>query len=113
MIECRINSEDPAHDFIPSPGRIDSLIMPGGPGVRIDTHLYAGYTIPSYYDSLIAKLIVTDSTRSSAIIRMHGALTDFNIRGIKTTIPFLQRVMKEETFVRGDYSTDFIRRHFS
>lgn len=113
VIECRINSEDPAHDFIPSPGRIDSLIMPGGPGVRIDTHLYAGYTIPSYYDSLVAKLIVTDSTRSSAIVRMHGALNDFNIRGIKTTIPFLQRVMKEETFVRGDYSTDFIRKHFS
>jgi len=113
VIECRINSEDSDHDFIPSPGTIESLIMPGGPGVRIDTHLYAGYTIPSYYDSLVAKLIVTNASRNGAIIRMHGALNDLQVRGIKTTIPFLKRVMKEEMFIRGDYSTNFIRKHFS
>lgn len=113
VIECRINSEDPENDFAPSPGKIDSLILPGGPGVRIDTHLYSGYTVPSYYDSLIAKLIIHDASRSAAITRMRGALKDLHIRGIKTTIPFLQKVMHEESFIRGKFSTNFIKKHFS
>jgi acetyl-CoA carboxylase biotin carboxylase subunit len=87
------------------------LILPGGPGVRVDTHIYAGYTVPPFYDSLIAKLIVTNNTRAGAIARMRGALKDFMIKGIKTTIPFHQRVMNEEAFIRGNYTTGFIQNH--
>ncbi|MFH1379093.1 MAG: acetyl-CoA carboxylase biotin carboxylase subunit [bacterium] len=113
VIECRINAEDPANDFAPSPGKIDQLILPGGPGVRIDTHLFGGYTVPPYYDSLIAKLIVMDASRTGAINRMRGALRDFHVRGIKTTVPFLQRAMQHEAFIRGNFSTDFIQKYFA
>ena len=111
VMECRINAEDCEHDFVPSPGKIESLILPGGPGVRLDTHVYAGYTVPPFYDSLIAKLIVINTTRAGAIARMRGALKDFHIKGIKTTVPFHQRVMDEEAFIRGNYTTNFIQNH--
>ncbi len=112
-IECRINAEDPAHDFRPSPGRITGLFYPGGPGVRLDTHIYKDYTIPHHYDSLIAKLIAYDENRDSCIVRMQRALREFMIDGIKTTIPFHQQVLKHEEFQSGRYSTKFIEKHLS
>ncbi|MBM4103141.1 MAG: acetyl-CoA carboxylase biotin carboxylase subunit [Planctomycetes bacterium] len=107
-IECRINAEDPDNNFMPSPGKVTKFIHPGGPGVRLDTHLYEGYTIPSYYDSLIAKLIVHAEDRKSAIVRMKRALREFTIEGIKTTIPFHLKVLDQEDFQKGKYSTKFI-----
>jgi acetyl-CoA carboxylase biotin carboxylase subunit len=111
-IECRINAEDPFHSFFPSPGKIKHLYLPGGPGVRVDTHMYAGYHIPSHYDSLVAKLIVHDETRESAIERMHRALKEFKVDGIKTTIPLHSAIMKNRTFRSGDYSTRFMPEEF-
>lgn len=110
-IECRINAEDPDKDFLPSPGKIESVILPGGNGVRIDTHIYSGYTIPSFYDSLIAKLIVVGSTRQEAIKRMLRALDEFKISGIKTTIPFHKRVLQTQAFVEGDVCTNFLQKY--
>ncbi len=107
-IECRINAEDPFDDFRPSPGRIDMYYAPGGPGVRIDSHAYAGYTIPSHYDSMIAKLIVWGRDRRDAMDRMTRALTEYMITGIKTTIPFEQAILQDPNFRRGVYSTNFI-----
>ncbi|MBM4160884.1 MAG: acetyl-CoA carboxylase biotin carboxylase subunit [Ignavibacteria bacterium] len=107
-IECRINAEDPSHDFRPSPGKILSFHLPGGYGVRVDTHAYAGYEIPPYYDSLVAKLIVNGNTREEAIDKMYYALDEFIIEGIQTTIPFHKRVMKNERFRSGHYDTKFI-----
>jgi len=107
-IECRINAEDPEMDFRPSPGTVSELICPGGPGVRVDTHLYQGYTIPSYYDSLIAKLIAYDEDRDTCIARMQRALREFTVEGVKTTIPFHQRVLEHECFKGGQYSTKFV-----
>jgi acetyl-CoA carboxylase, biotin carboxylase subunit len=107
-IECRINAEDPDRDFLPSPGTITSFHMPGGPGVRIDTHAYAGYKIPPYYDSLLAKLITYGATREEAIIRMLRALEEFVIEGVKTTIPFHQRALNKEAFKCGQISTNFV-----
>lgn len=107
-IECRINAEDPAHDFRPSPGKIQSFHLPGGHGVRVDTHAYAGYEIPPYYDSLVAKLIVKGDTRREAIDKMYYALDEFIIEGIQTTIPFHKRLMKSEQFRSGQYDTKFI-----
>ena len=107
-IECRINAEDPMHDFRPSPGKITALHKPGGHGVRVDSHIYAGYVIPPYYDSMIAKLITSGSTREEAIDRMHRALNEFVVEGIKTTIPFHIQVMKNEDFRKGNYTTKFI-----
>ena len=107
-IECRINAEDPAHDFRPSPGKITDFHMPGGFGVRVDTHAYAGYTVPPYYDSLIAKLIVYAQTREGAINKMAGALEEFVIEGIKTTIPFHRQVMQNEKFRSGRFDTSFL-----
>lgn len=107
-IECRINAEDPAADFRPSPGKITNLHVPGGPGVRVDTHVYTGYTIPPNYDSMIAKLIVTAETREEAIKRMKRALHEFVIEGIKTTIPFHLRLMDNEVYQSGNFNTGFM-----
>jgi acetyl-CoA carboxylase biotin carboxylase subunit len=107
-IECRINAEDPYNDFRPSPGKITVLHAPGGHGVRLDTHVYAGYTIPPNYDSMIAKLITTAQTREEAINKMKRALDEFYIEGIKTTIPFHRQLMEEPEYVAGNYTTAFM-----
>jgi acetyl-CoA carboxylase, biotin carboxylase subunit len=107
-IECRINAEDPYNDFRPSPGRITTLHQPGGHGIRVDSHVYAGYTIPPYYDSMIAKIIAVARTRSEAIDTMHRALTEYVIEGIKTTIPFHLQLMKDEKFRSGNFNTKFL-----
>ena len=107
-MECRINAEDPAHDFRPSPGKITDFHMPGGFGVRVDTHAYAGYSVPPYYDSLTAKLIVYAQTREGAINKMAGALEEFVIEGIRTTIPFHRQVMGNEKFRSGWFDTSFL-----
>ncbi len=107
-IECRINAEDPYNDFRPSPGRITVLHQPGGHGVRVDSHIYAGYTIPPYYDSMIAKLITIAQTREEAIQTMERALSEFVIEGVKTTIPFHQQLMLNEDFRKGNYTTKFM-----
>ncbi len=110
-IECRINAEDPANNFTPSPGKITRYLPPGGPGVRVDSHLYDGYVIPPYYDSLIAKLIVHAEDRRSAILRMERALEEYIIEGVKTTIPFHIRVLNHADFQKGAYSTTFIEKN--
>ena len=110
-IECRINAEDPDRDFVPSPGKIDQLILPGGPGVRIDSHIYGGYTVPSFYDSMIAKVIVKHSNRESAIVRMNRALDEFLVEGVQTTIPFHKKVLMHDAFRYGDVTTNFIAKH--
>ena len=110
VIECRVNAEDPARNFQPSPGRIEVFHPPGGPGVRLDTHVYAGYTVPPFYDSLIAKLVVQGRDRPEAIQRMHIALESFIIEGVTTTIPFLGRVMMHKKFQAGDIDTKFLER---
>jgi acetyl-CoA carboxylase biotin carboxylase subunit len=107
-IECRINAEDPYNDFRPSPGRITTLHQPGGHGIRVDSHAYAGYTIPPYYDSMIAKIIAVARTRNEAIDTMHRALTEYVIEGIKTTIPFHLQLMKDENFRSGNFNTKFL-----
>lgn len=107
-IECRINAEDPAHNFRPSPGTITNLHLPGGHGIRVDSHIYAGYTIPTHYDPMIAKLIVVGRTREEAIIRMRRALKEFVIEGIKTTIPLHIQLMENEAFQTGDFTTAFL-----
>ncbi len=107
-IECRINAEDPANGFRPSPGTITDFHMPGGFGVRVDTHVYAGYTVPPYYDSLIAKLIVFAQSREGAISKMASALDEFVVQGIKTTIPFQSQVMQNEKFRSGKFDTSFL-----
>lgn len=107
-IQCRINSEDPFNSFQPSPGTIDLYYAPGGRGVRIDSHAYAGYGVPPHYDSMIAKVIATGTTRENAIARMHRALGEYLIRGIKTTIPFQEAIMKDPDFIRGTYDTGFV-----
>ena len=107
-IECRINAEDPFNDFRPSPGRITNFHTSGGHGIRIDTHVYANYVIPSFYDSLIVKLIAVAQTREEAISKMERALEEFIIEGVKTTIPFHQALMKDENFRKGNYTTKFM-----
>ena len=107
-IECRINAEDPFNDFLPNPGRILNLHLPGGHGIRIDTHVYSGYVIPPYYDSMIAKLISTAQTREEAITKMQRALDEFLVEGIKTTIPFHQKIMSHPDFLSGKYTTKFM-----
>jgi acetyl-CoA carboxylase biotin carboxylase subunit len=106
-IECRINAEDPVK-FTPSPGKITAFNIPGGPGVRVDTAVYPGYTVPPYYDSMIAKLIVHARTRELAIARMQRALEMMVVEGIKTTIPLHQKIMADEKFQRGEFSTKFM-----
>jgi acetyl-CoA carboxylase biotin carboxylase subunit len=110
VIECRVNAEDPARNFQPSPGRIDVFHPPGGPGVRLDTHVYAGYTVPPYYDSLIAKLICQGRDREEALRRMQMALESFIIEGVTTTVSFLSRVIQNEHFRAGDVDTKFLER---
>ena len=107
-IECRINAEDPFNDFRPSPGKITTLHSPGGHGVRLDTHVYAGYIIPPNYDSMIAKLITTAQTREEAIHKMKRALDEFVIEGIKTTIPFHRQLMEHPDYISGNYTTKFM-----
>ena len=107
-IECRINAEDPFNDFRPSPGRITTFHAPGGHGVRLDTHVYAGYMIPPNYDSMIAKLITTAQTREEAINKMKRALDEFIIEGVKTTIPFHRQLMDHPDFVAGNFTTKFM-----
>lgn len=107
-IECRINAEDPFNDFRPSPGRITTLHTPGGHGVRLDTHVYSGYSIPPNYDSMIAKLITTAQTREEAINKMRRALDEFVIEGIKTTIPFHRQLMDDPNYIAGNYTTAFM-----
>jgi acetyl-CoA carboxylase biotin carboxylase subunit len=108
VIECRVNAEDPARNFQPSPGKIDVFHMPGGNGVRVDTHVYAGYTVPPFYDSMIAKLIVHGRDRAEAIAKMRLALDTFIIQGVTTTIPFLGTLMNHPKFVEGDVHTKFL-----
>lgn len=107
-IQCRINAEDPDRDFAPSPGDITDYHAPGGHGIRIDTHAYAGYRVPPYYDSMISKLIVVAQTREEAIKKMQRALDEYIIEGIKTTIPFHQKLMKNDKFKEGDFTTKFM-----
>lgn len=110
-IECRINAEDPFHDFRPSPGKIESLNLPGGPGVRVDSHIYQGYVIPQYYDSMVAKLITYAPTRIEAIARMRRALDEFVIEGIHTTIPFHRKMMENKDFIDGNFDTKYLDTH--
>jgi acetyl-CoA carboxylase biotin carboxylase subunit len=107
-IECRINAEDPYNNFRPSPGRITNLHVPGGHGVRVDSHVYAGYTIPSNYDSMISKLITMAQTREEAINTMERALSEYIIEGVKTTIPFHVQLMQNPDFRAGNYTTKFL-----
>lgn len=107
-IECRINAEDPERDFVPTPGKINFLHLPGGPGIRVDTHVYAGYLIPPYYDSIIAKVIGYDKTRLDTIKRVKRALEEIYIDGIKTTVSFHLMVMQNQDFIEGRFSTAFV-----
>ena len=107
-MECRINAEDPGHDFRPSPGKITNLHVPGGHGVRVDSHVYSGYTVPPNYDSMIAKLIVSGQDRDEVITRMKRALSEFVIEGIKTTIPFHLKLLEDEKFCKGEFTTKFL-----
>jgi len=107
-IECRINAEDPARNFLPSPGTIDQYQPPGGYGVRLDSHLYPGYELPIYYDSLIAKLVAFDLTRDGAIAIMRRALDEYTISPLKTTIPLYRKIMDDADFCKGDFDTGFI-----
>jgi len=112
-IECRINAEDSEKNFMPSPGLIDGYVPPGGPGVRVDSHMYTNYKIPPFYDSLISKLICWGRNREEAIDRMLRALDEYAITGIKTTIPFHMKVLKHQQFVKGEFSTNFIEKYMS
>jgi len=107
-IECRVNAEDPFDDFRPCPGRIEMYYPPGGRGVRLDSHVYAGYTIPPDYDSLIGKVITCGKDRREALDRMNRALQEYIITGVKTTIPFQQAILQDPAFRRGDYTTNFV-----
>ena len=109
-IEFRINAEDPDRNFAPSPGQITAFHPPGGPGVRLDTHVYSGYRVPPYYDSLLAKLIVFGNNRAEALARARNALSSFVIEGVHTTIPFLAEVVRDERFIKGDVDTSFLER---
>jgi len=107
-IECRINAEDPFNNFRPSPGKIETLHLPGGHGIRVDTHVYSGYVIPPNYDSMIAKLIATAQTRPEAISKMRRALSEFVVEGVKTTIPFHTQLMNHPDYIEGNYTTKFM-----
>lgn len=109
-IECRINAEDPENNFMPSPGRIDFCYIPGGRGVRVDSHIYSGYNIPPFYDSLIAKLITKGKNRKDALDKMNRALSEFLVEPIKTTVPFCRGVINDPDFRRGDYNTGFLEK---
>jgi len=107
-IECRINAEDPENDFIPSPGKIEKCILPGGPNLRIDTHIFQGYSIPPFYDSMVAKLIAYGKTRQQAIAVMRRALDELVIEPVKTTVDLYKKILEHPQFLRGQYTTDFI-----
>ncbi|MDB9725298.1 acetyl-CoA carboxylase biotin carboxylase subunit, partial [Salibacteraceae bacterium] len=107
-IQCRINAEDPSKNWMPSPGKITEYHEPGGIGIRIDTHVYAGYTIPPNYDSMVAKLITVAQSREEAIQKMQRALDEYIVEGVKTTIPFHQKLMRNEKFRKGDFTTKFL-----
>ena len=107
-IECRINAEDPTKGFRPSPGKITSFHLPGGPGVRVDTHVYADYLIPPFYDSLIAKVITHGKSREEAVVRMSRVLEECVIEGIATTIPFHQMILEDKDFIEGNFDTNYI-----
>jgi acetyl-CoA carboxylase biotin carboxylase subunit len=109
-IECRINAENPENNFIPSPGKIEELNLPGGPGIRIDTHIYPGYTISPYYDSMVAKVIAYGPTRSDAISIMHRALQEFHVSPIKTTIGLQIQILEHPVFIEGKVSTHFLEK---
>jgi acetyl-CoA carboxylase biotin carboxylase subunit len=109
-IECRINAEDPRHDFRPAPGTLTAFVPPGGPGIRVDTHAFAGYAIPPYYDSLLAKVVAWGATRLEAIARMRRALLEFTVGGVPTTIPFHLLVLDNAFFRRGEVYTNFVQR---
>ena len=109
-IECRINAEDPERGFAPSPGTLGEVRFPGGPGVRVDSHIYSGYVVPPYYDSLIAKLITWGRDREEALARMQRALSELRIEGVKTSAAFLARLLASETFKRGEVHTRFVER---
>ncbi|MDR3256445.1 MAG: acetyl-CoA carboxylase biotin carboxylase subunit [Endomicrobium sp.] len=111
VIECRINAEDPDRDFTPSPGKINKLFLPGGPGIRLDTHVYCGYTIPPFYDSLIAKVLAFGKDRDEAITKMQRALREVEIEGIKNTSSLLSKIMVNENFQKGSVSTDFLSKY--
>ena len=110
-IECRINAEDPDHDFRPHPGQISGYLPPGGPGVRMDSHVYTDYEIPPYYDSLIGKLIVWGPGREAAIMRMRRALRQCAITGVHTTIGFHQNILETPAFLAGEVYTNFVEQH--
>jgi acetyl-CoA carboxylase biotin carboxylase subunit len=110
-IECRINAEDPENGFRPTPGRIESLHFPGGHGIRVDSHIFQGYNMPPYYDSLLAKLIAFAPTRDEAIAKMSRALDEFVIEGVKTTIPFHKRMMANPDFIKGNIDTKYLERN--
>lgn len=112
-IECRINAENPEKDFMPNPGRIDGYVAPGGFGVRVDSHVYPGYSIPPYYDSMIGKLICWGRTRNEARRRMYRALKEYVVTGIETTIPFHQDIIEDEVFVSGNFNTGFIEEYYA
>ena len=111
-MECRINATDPANNFMPSPGEITHLILPAGPGVRVDTHIFNHCEISPFYDSLIAKLVVWAEDRPMAIKRMQKALSEFRIEGIKSTVAFHQRVFQDKNFIQGDIDTHFLEKLF-
>lgn len=109
-IECRVNAEDPKNNFMPSPGRIDFCYIPGGNGIRVDTHMYSGYTIPPFYDSLVAKIIAKGATREDALKKMSRALDEFIVEPIKTTVPFCKEIIEHPEFKRGHYTTKFLEK---
>ena len=108
-IEFRINAEDPERDFAPSPGLITTFHQPGGPGVRVDTHVYSGYRVPPFYDSLIAKLIVWGNSRREAVVRGREALESFVVEGVSTTIDYLAAITRDDAFLKGDVDTGFVQ----
>jgi acetyl-CoA carboxylase biotin carboxylase subunit len=112
-IEFRINAEDPSRNFAPSPGTIDTFHPPGGPGVRLDTHVYAGYRVPPFYDSLLAKLIISGNTREEALVRARNALDTFVIEGVSTTIPFLAEIVRDPDFLEGRVDTSYVERYLA
>ncbi|MFN8179422.1 MAG: acetyl-CoA carboxylase biotin carboxylase subunit [bacterium] len=108
VIECRVNAEDPDRDFAPCPGKVENLHLPGGPGIRVDTHLFTGATVPPYYDSMVAKVLAQGLTREEAIVRMKRALGELSLEGIKTTVPLLLEILSDDPFVSGDYHTGYL-----
>jgi acetyl-CoA carboxylase biotin carboxylase subunit len=111
-IECRINAEDPEKNFMPCPGLVTRFLAPGGPGVRVDSHLFSGYTVPPYYDSLVAKVICWGQTREEALARMRRALGELVIDGVKTTAGFHQRLLGHEQFQNGEFHTQYVQEVF-